>query len=117
MYNVFKLVSFPNYIESDSPHPDVQTSAGITSLGVHQHLESSLVNDTSLHTSDTSSPYVSILAASYEATNHSSPTSTQSEIHILRKSNRIHKTPAYLKDYIFTLPNTSQPLLLNVHLL
>nr|XP_016499719.1 PREDICTED: uncharacterized protein LOC107818252 [Nicotiana tabacum] len=109
LYNVFKLVSFPTYIEGDSTHPGVQSSEDITSPGVHQHSKFSPVNDTSTHTSDTPFPYASILAASYEATSHSSPTSTQSETPILRKSNRTHKTPTYLKDYICTLPNTSQP--------
>lgn len=110
LYNVLKSGSFPTYIESSSPHSNVQTPTSITSPEVHQSPESSPANDNTMHTSDISSFHHSpIPATSHETTSHHSPTPTQSETHILRKSNITHKTPAYLKDYICNLPNTSHP--------
>ncbi|XP_070042491.1 uncharacterized protein [Nicotiana tomentosiformis] len=108
-YNVFKSVTFPTYIESESPLPGVQSAVDITSSGVHQHPEFSPINDTLTHTPNISFPYDSVLASSYEVASHYSPTSTQSEITIIRKFNRTHKNPTYLKDYICTLPNRTQP--------
>ncbi|XP_070004341.1 uncharacterized protein [Nicotiana sylvestris] len=104
---VFKSVTFPTHIESESPLPNVQGAADIISPGVHQHPEFSPVNDTSTQPNN-SLPYGSVHASSYEAASNNPPTSTQSETITIRKSNRTHKTPTYLKNYIYTLPNRTQ---------